>query len=219
MYCNHVEADTAVIAKAFRCKKKEVKIASIDTDIMIIILLVHHHFKNAGISVYYQYQNNQDSIVDMDRLIEAMNEDMDESLCTLCEDGYTTAAHLFAISFPVAGCDILCSPRQFSHSKIIELCISKQAHLFARDDGLQHLISPLNNSGVNAYVILVILMYKKLYSHATEESPEALLENTDLEATINKVRINTKHHTNTGQNHSKALKILRFLAFSLWSYL
>ena len=216
--CNHTEADTAVIAHAYNSKKKEVKIISIDTDVFVIILLVEHLFQQSGMNVYLQYENNQDSIIDMTKLIGSMNSDLNSDICMLIDNGHVTVPVLFAITFAIAGCDILASPKMFSHQKIIELCIRHQSILFKEDFGLHHLLINGNESGLKAYVIMAIMMYQKLYPNAVDIENMDLMGTMNLNSLIDQIRIQTIALTITKSNTIPTVECLKLRALNM-SYL
>ena len=174
------------------------------TDVFVILLLVHQHLKNSQVLCRY----NQESTINVTKLITAMNEDNNEDLCKLLHEGYT-------VSFALAGCDILCAPQSFKHQKIIEVCIQNQAILFAQDSGLHHLIHGCSSGAMETYKRFVIAMFQKLHNNAVDGEMSDILKKLNLEEVVEDIRMKTIAITIAKGNTIPSLECIQLRAQNL----
>ena len=68
-------------------------------------------------------KSDQNQLLHVNALVEAMNQDQDSDIVLLKQRGEIPLSHFFGIIHPLIGSDILASPRNFGAARILKACI------------------------------------------------------------------------------------------------
>ena len=168
--CHHEEADTRMFAHAAWTKKKCVQFVASDTDVLAILLLNHEAFSEKQVVIQ---SSDFKGTLDATKLMKDMENDGQTELSRLRNTGVSSSL-LYGTMHALIGSDILCSPRGFGPSAIIQTCLEYATYLFETTTGLQNLHKE-NESSRGAYIRFILALFKKKYSSKVTKRQEEIL--------------------------------------------
>ena len=115
-----------LVAHAAWSTKTNFEFVASDTDIFAILLLNHMHFQGKQLVISSSQDRGK---LDMTKLMERMDEDGNTDLTRICKEGVPSSL-IFGIIHALIGSHILCSPRGFGPSWVIQTCIDLATYLF-----------------------------------------------------------------------------------------